>query len=64
MNLKLKKVGKQALYVLLFLFILLNSVAAFHAYKFTHFYNKSTATLEKPELMSVFRKNENDFIWC
>ncbi len=35
--------------ILLFLFLLLNMVAAFHAYKFTHFYPNSEIVKKKPE---------------
>ena len=37
--------------ILLVLFILLNIVAAFHAYKFTHFYDQKDQELKKPESM-------------
>jgi esterase/lipase len=47
---------KQVLYVLLFVFIFLNIVSSFHAYKFTHFYDSSTATIKKPESMTGWEK--------
>ncbi|HCL05784.1 MAG TPA: alpha/beta hydrolase [Chitinophagaceae bacterium] len=43
----LKKIG----YSLLVLFLLVNIIAAFHAYKFTHFYSNA-APVKKPEQMS------------
>lgn len=41
---------------LLIVFILLNIIVAFHAYKFTHFYNEGEITLKKPEDMSGWDK--------
>jgi len=43
----LKRIG----YTLLVLFLLVNIIAAFHAYKFTHFYSNA-APVKKPEQMS------------
>jgi len=43
----LKRIG----YTLLILFLLVNIIAAFHAYKFTHFYSNA-APVKKPEQMS------------
>jgi alpha-beta hydrolase superfamily lysophospholipase len=42
----------------LIIFIFLNIVAAFHAYKFTHFYGNTTKPSKKPELMSGWEKTE------
>ncbi|MFM9911019.1 MAG: alpha/beta hydrolase [Chitinophagaceae bacterium] len=42
--------------ILLFLFLLLNMVAAFHAYKFTHFYPNSEIVKKKPEDMNWWDK--------
>jgi len=42
-----KRIG----YILLILFLLVNIIAAFHAYKFTHFYSNA-APVKKPEQMS------------
>ncbi|MFY8090866.1 MAG: alpha/beta hydrolase [Chitinophagaceae bacterium] len=47
----IKKLG----ILLLFLFLLLNIITAFHAYKFTHFYDDA-APLKKPEEMSGTEK--------
>ena len=47
----LKRIG----YTVLTIFILLNIVSAFHAYKFTHFYTDGTS-LKKPEQMSIVDK--------
>jgi alpha-beta hydrolase superfamily lysophospholipase len=41
---------------ILVLFVLLNVVVAFHAYKFTHFYNNGEITLKKPEDKSGWDK--------
>jgi hypothetical protein len=49
----LKRLG----YTFLILFILLNILTAFHAYKFTHFYN-SGAPVKKPELMNGWEKTQ------
>ena len=46
---------KRTGYTLLVLFLLVNMVAAFHAYKFTHFYS-DTAPVKKPEKMSAGEK--------
>lgn len=45
----MKKVVKQLLKFLLVLFLLVNIIAAFHAYKFTHFYDADKVTIKKPE---------------
>lgn len=50
----LKKWMKRIGYTLLGLFILLNIVTAFHAYKFTHFYENGS--IKKPEQMSGAEK--------
>ncbi len=43
---------------LLTLFILLNVIVAFHAYKFTHFYNNEASLVRRPELMSGWEGTE------
>lgn len=48
----LKRLG----YTLLALFLLLNLIAAFHAWKFTHFYDDPHHINKKPEQMSVGEK--------
>lgn len=47
----LKRVG----YTLLILFVLINIIAAFHAYKFTHFY-ADAKPVKKPQEMSTGEK--------
>lgn len=44
----MRKVSKLLLRLLLVLFILVNIITAFHAYKFTHFYNSNDITVKKP----------------
>ena len=51
---KMKKWLKQLGYLVLFLFVLLNIVSAFHAYKFTHFYPNA----EKPKKAEEMSKSE------
>ncbi|RAJ85658.1 hypothetical protein CLV59_102363 [Chitinophaga dinghuensis] len=48
----LKRLG----YVLLFLVLLLNFIAAFHAWKFTHFYDDPQHINKKPEQMKTSEK--------
>ena len=43
----MKKIIKYSLRVVLVLFILLNIITAFHAYKFTHFYDASEANFKR-----------------
>lgn len=52
----MKKWLRRVLYFCGFLFILLNVVAAFHAYKFTHFYDNNRSYTKKPEEMSGLEK--------
>ncbi|MCW3106548.1 MAG: alpha/beta fold hydrolase [Segetibacter sp.] len=54
----MKKIFKGLAIVLITLFICLNIVVAFHAYKFTHFYDKNTTVVKKPELMSGWEETE------
>lgn len=54
----MKKIFKGLAFVLITFFVFLNIVVAFHAYKFTHFYNKNTASVKKAELMSGWEKTE------
>jgi len=42
----MRKLLKRLGYTLLVLFVLLNIMAAFHAYKFTHFYNRDVAVVK------------------
>ena len=46
------KIIRRCLRVLLFLFLLLNVIAAFHAYRFTHFYEGTNHKLLRPETMT------------
>jgi alpha-beta hydrolase superfamily lysophospholipase len=39
-------------------FIFINVIVAFHAYKFTHFYDNNNTSLKKPELMSGWEGTE------
>lgn len=51
----LKKWIKRIGYTLIVLFVLLNIITAFHAYKFTHFYE--SGSINKPEQMSGAEKS-------
>jgi alpha-beta hydrolase superfamily lysophospholipase len=46
------KIVRRSLRVVLFLFVVVNIMAAFHAYRFTHFYEGSNHTLLRPETMT------------
>lgn len=50
------KFFRRFLRILIALFILLNIVAAFHAYKFTHFYSDKNKVTKKPEDLSALEK--------
>ena len=52
------KIVRRSLRVLLILFLLLNAVAAFHAYRFTHFYENTAGKITKPEDLTWFAKLE------
>ena len=45
----MKRLLKFLLRTVAVLFLLINVIVAFHAYKFTHFYNKDEITIKKPE---------------
>ena len=49
--------------ILLVLFVLLNVIAAFHAYKFTHFYAGMDVAKKKPEQMSIWDKTNATYIF-
>lgn len=49
---------KRVLYCILFLFVFINILAAFHAYKFTHFFNEKDIAVRKPEEMSGWEKTK------
>jgi len=50
------KIIRRILRIVLVLFLLLNIVAAFHAYKFTHFYPDAEVQKKKPEEMNWWDK--------
>lgn len=52
----MKKWVKRVMYFLLFIVVFINIVAAFHAYKFTHFYDADTAPTARPEQMTAWEK--------
>lgn len=54
----MKRMLKIFLRTLVLLFILVNVVVAFHAYKFTHFYNTGEVTVKKPEEKSGWEKTK------
>jgi alpha-beta hydrolase superfamily lysophospholipase len=47
---------KRFAFTLLILFVCLNIVVAFHAYKFTHFYDANIVAVKKPEEMTGWEK--------
>jgi len=54
----MKRFLKITLRVVIALFVLLNVITAFHAYKFTHFYNAGEVTIKKPEDKSGWDKTK------
>lgn len=58
----LMKILRRLLYTVLVLFVLLNIMCAFHAYKFTHFYNDQSLQRVKPEQMSFGAKAQAIFL--
>jgi hypothetical protein len=54
----MKKWFRRLAYFALFIFLFINIVAAFHAYKFTHFYDKHSASTQNPEQMSAWEKTK------
>src|SRR4051812_16921628 len=52
------KFFKRLLYLFLILFLLLNIIAAFHAWKFTHFYPAGVYNNKKPEQMTTWEKTK------
>lgn len=54
----MKKVLKGVTYTLLVIVVFLNIISAFHAYKFTHFYDKGDVGVKKPELMTGWEKTK------
>lgn len=47
---------RRILYVIAFLFVLVNIIAFFHAYKFTHFVDKNKAKTQNPKKLSTLAK--------
>lgn len=54
----MKKLLKGSGVGIITLFLFLNIIVAFHAYKFTHFYDNNTSSSKKPELMSGWEGTE------
>ena len=57
----MKKYFRFLLKTVLVVFLFLNIITAFHAYKFTHFYDRSEITLKKPEEKSNWAKTKEMF---
>lgn len=55
------RIFKRLLIFLLFLFLLLNVMAAFHAYRFTHFYDDVSLERVKPEDLTSLEKAQMIF---
>lgn len=55
----MKKLFRILLKTVLVLFILLNIIVAFHAYKFTHFYNDGEVEVKKPEEQTTWDKTKS-----
>jgi hypothetical protein len=53
---KRKIIGKWLLWALIISFVLVNIVAVFHAYKFTHFVDHNTAKTKTPNILSAGQK--------
>jgi len=49
---------RRILRIVFFLFIVLNIIVAFHAYKFTHFYPENEISVKKPEEMNGWDKTK------
>jgi len=58
----MKKILRRLLYTVLVLFVLLNIMSAFHAYKFTHFYDDQSLQRVKPEQMGFGAKAQAIFL--
>lgn len=54
----IKKTAKTTLWIFLIVFIFMNIVAFFHAYKFTHFAKINSKKTESPKKLSTFEKFE------
>ena len=57
----MKKILRIAIRVVLILFLLINFITAFHAYKFTHFYGPGEVTLKRAEEKSGWDKAREVF---
>jgi len=51
-----KKWIKRSLWILTLIFVLMNAVAIFHAYKFTHFADPQTLKTKNPQALSIAQK--------
>jgi alpha-beta hydrolase superfamily lysophospholipase len=54
----MKRILRFLLKIFLIVFVLLNIILAFHAYKFTHFYDESEITIKRPEEMGGWDKTK------
>ena len=52
----MKRYQRKILYGLLMIFLLMNAIAAYHAYKFTHFSAPGIRKTCKPESLGIFEK--------
>ena len=57
----MKKLFRYLFKTLIVLFILVNIITAFHAYKFTHFYDRGEVTIKKPQDKSGWDKAREIF---
>ncbi len=57
----MRKIIRITLKIVLVLFLLINIITAFHAYKFTHFYNPGEVTIKKQEDKSGWDKTKEIF---
>lgn len=58
---KKKKLLKRTLWLFVFTFVLMNLVASFHAYKFTHFADNSELKTQSPGKLSMLEKGQTLF---
>ncbi|MBK7432749.1 MAG: alpha/beta hydrolase [Chitinophagaceae bacterium] len=58
----MKKILKILLRVFLVLFVVVNIITAFHAYKFTHFYDNGSVEIKRPEDKSGWEKTKEILI--
>ncbi len=62
LNIHMRRILKKVLYTPLFLVLLLNFIAAFHAWKFTHFYEDNRHRNKRPEEMNTGEKLQIIFL--